>query len=71
MILLLKMFMIFGQEISNQKIIVRDPEHCGKDSVAIGINGIQVLDIVLEIAKKFLELNEKKDVPLTIYFAAF
>ncbi|WP_300438333.1 hypothetical protein [Christiangramia sp.] len=64
------MCFIFWQGSQNQKIIIIDPGHDGNDSVAIGINGIQVLDIVMEIAKKFLELNEKKDVPLVIYFGA-
>jgi len=41
MILLLKMCFIFGQGSQNQNIFIIDPGHGGKDSVAIGINGIQ------------------------------
>ncbi|WP_347709013.1 N-acetylmuramoyl-L-alanine amidase [Gramella sp. MT6] len=51
--------------------MVIDPGHDGKDSVAIGINGIQEKDAVLKIAKKILELNEKKDAPLDIYLTRY
>ncbi len=41
-----------------KRIIVIDPGHGGKDSGAVGINGIQEKDIVLKIAKQIVELNE-------------
>tara|TARA_B100000953_G_C17911586_1_gene387777 strand:+ start:216 stop:551 length:336 start_codon:yes stop_codon:yes gene_type:complete len=63
--------MIFGQEISNQKIIVRDPEHCGKDSVAIGINSIQEKNVVLNIAKEILKLNRNIEDPFDIYLTRY
>ncbi|MGO3183799.1 MAG: N-acetylmuramoyl-L-alanine amidase family protein [Aequorivita sp.] len=39
-------------------IIVIDPGHGGKDSGAVGLNGIQEKDVVLKIAKQMIELNE-------------
>lgn len=67
-ILMLKMCVVFGQKI----IIVIDPGHGGKDSGAIGINGIQEKDVVLNIAKEILKLNKtilnnKLEVYLTRY----
>ncbi len=43
---------------TRKQIIVIDPGHGGKDSGAVGINGIQEKDIVLKIAKQIIELNE-------------
>ncbi len=40
-ILLFKMCIIFGQEMSTQKRIVIDVGHGGNDSGAIGVNEIQ------------------------------
>ncbi len=65
-ILLLKMCLIFGQGTPNQKIIVIDPGHCGKDSGAIGINGIQEKNVVLNIAKEILKLNKNIEDPFDI-----
>lgn len=56
-ILLLKMCVIFGQEVKPKKRIVIDPGHGGKDSGAVGINGIQEKDVVLNIAKEIVRLN--------------
>ncbi|WP_300435472.1 N-acetylmuramoyl-L-alanine amidase [Christiangramia sp.] len=70
-ILLLKMCFIFGQEIPNQKIIVIDPGHGGKDSGAIGVNGIQEKDVVLNIANAILKLNNELDKPLDIYLTRY
>lgn len=67
MILLLKMCIIFGQETAAQKRIVIDVGHGGKDSGAIGINGIKEKDVVLDIALEILRLNEKSEAPLDIY----
>ena len=53
-ILLLKICFVFGQ----QKVIVIDPGHGGKDSGAIGVNDIQEKDVVLKIAREILKLNK-------------
>ncbi len=53
-ILLLKIYFVFGQ----QKVIVIDPGHGGKDSGAIGVNSIQEKDVELGIAKEILRLNK-------------
>ncbi|WP_062054266.1 N-acetylmuramoyl-L-alanine amidase family protein [Aquimarina longa] len=69
--LLLKMCIVFGQETSTQKRIVIDVGHGGKDSGAIGINGIQEKDIVMNIANAILKLNNKLDKPLAIYLTRY
>ena len=66
MILLLKMCIIFGQETAIQKRILIDVGHGGKDSGAIGVNGILEKDVVLNIASAILKLNNKLDKPLDI-----
>ncbi len=43
---------------NEKKIIVIDPGHGGKDSGAVGVNGILEKDVVLKIAKQIIELNE-------------
>ena len=53
-------------------MIVIDPGHGGKDSGAIGINGIREKEVVLDIAREILRLNEtlfsdKMDIYLTRY----
>lgn len=70
-ILLLKMCIIFGQETTTQKRIVIDVGHGGKDSGAIGINGIQEKDVVLDIALEILKLNENSKMPLDIYLTRY
>ena len=70
-ILLLKMCIIFGQETATQKRIVIDVGHGGKDSGAIGVNGIKEKDVVLDIALEILRLNEKSETPLDIYFTRY
>lgn len=57
-ILLLKMCIIFGQESASKKIIIIDVGHGGIDSGAIGINGIQEKDVVLNIANEIIMLNK-------------
>ncbi len=52
-ILLLKMCLIFSQN----KVIVIDVGHGGKDTGAIGINGIKEKGVVLDIALEILRLN--------------
>ena len=70
-ILLLKMCLIFGQEIPYQKVIVIDPGHGGKDSGAIGINGIKEKNVVLNIAKEILKLNNNIEDPFDIYLTRY
>jgi len=69
--LLLKMCIIFGQEPSAQKRIVIDVGHGGKDSGAIGVNGIQEKDVVLDIANEILKLNNELDTLLDIYLTRY
>ncbi len=69
--LLLKMCIVFGQETSTQKLIVIDVGHGGKDSGAIGINGIQEKDVALNIANAILKLNDELDKPLDIYLTRY
>ncbi len=54
MLLLLKMCFLFGQ----QKVIVIDPGHGGKDTGAIGVHGLQEKEVVLHIAKEMIRLNK-------------
>ena len=70
-VLLLKMCIFFGQQSSTQKRIVIDVGHGGKDSGAIGVNGIQEKDVVLNIANAILELNNGLDNPLDIYLTRY
>lgn len=70
-ILVLKMCIIFGQETRVQKRIVIDVGHGGKDAGAIGINGIQEKDVVLDVANAILKLNNQLDKPLDIYLTRY
>ena len=50
----------FGQSKSSRKtVIVIDPGHGGTDSGAIGINGIEEKDLVLNVGKEMVRLNEE------------
>ena len=69
--LLLKMCVIFGQETTAQKRILIDVGHGGKDAGAIGINGIQEKEVVLDIANAILNLNNQEDKPLDIYLTRY
>ncbi len=69
--LLLKMCIVFGQETSTQKRIVIDVGHGGKDAGAIGVNGIQEKDVVLNIANAILKLNNELEMPLDIYLTRY
>ena len=67
-ILMLQGCQVFAQ----QKVIVIDPGHGGKDSGAIGINELQEKHVVLNIAQEILRwnktlLNDKFDIYLTRY----
>ena len=53
-ILMLQFCVILGQ----QKVIVIDPGHGGKDTGAIGTNSIQEKDVALSIAKEIIWLNK-------------
>lgn len=70
-VLLLKMCIAFGQEMSAQKRIIIDVGHGGKDAGAIGINKIQEKDIVLNIANAILKLNNESVKPLDIYLTRY
>ncbi|EAQ50471.1 N-acetylmuramoyl-L-alanine amidase [Leeuwenhoekiella blandensis MED217] len=67
MILLLKSCILLCQNLDTKKIVVIDPGHGGKDSGAIGINGIQEKDVALNIANAILKLNDELDKTLDIY----
>ena len=67
-ILMLQMCFVFSQK----KMIVIDVGHGGKDSGAIGINGIQEKELVLNVAKEIIRLNkvifnDELDIYLTRY----
>ena len=73
---LLKMCLLFGQNLDVPKRIVIDVGHGGKDPGAIGINGIKEKDVVLDIALEILRLNEtifdgRLDIYLTRYYDTF
>lgn len=70
-ILLLKMCILFGQELATQKIIIIDVGHGGIDSGAIGINGIQEKDVILTIALAILRINEQAKNALDIYLTRY
>ena len=70
-ILVLKMCIVFGQEPTAQKRILIDVGHGGKDAGAIGINGIQEKEVVLDIANAILNLNNQLDKPLDIYLTRY
>lgn len=53
-ILMLQGCLVFAQ----QKVIVIDPGHGGKDSGAIGINQLHEKRVVLDIAREILKLNK-------------
>ncbi|MDP2692897.1 MAG: N-acetylmuramoyl-L-alanine amidase [bacterium] len=47
-----------AQTSQNKKLVmIMDPGHGGRDSGAVGINGIQEKDVVLKIAKQIVKLN--------------
>jgi N-acetylmuramoyl-L-alanine amidase len=49
---------LFAQHSPLKKVIILDPGHGGKDSGAIGVNGILEKDVVLNIAKEISRLNQ-------------
>lgn len=73
---MLKMCLLFGQNLDVPKRIVIDLGHGGKDPGAIGINGIKEKDVVLDIALEILRLNKtifggRLDIYLTRYYDTF
>lgn len=70
-ILLFKSCLLLGQDLDSKRIVVIDPGHGGKDSGAIGENGVHEKEVVLNIAKAILELNEKSKLRLDIYLTRY
>ena len=70
LLLLLKMCFIFGQPTLPKKILVIDVGHGGKDSGAIGINGIKEKDVVLQLANEIIRLNKGQS-NLEIYLTRY
>ena len=70
LLLLLKMCFIFGQPSTPKKILVIDVGHGGKDSGAIGINGIKEKDVVLQLANEIIRLNKGQS-NLEIYLTRY
>ena len=56
-LLMLKMCVIFGQEIPDKTILVIDSDHGDVDSSAMGENGILEKDVALTIVKEILRWN--------------
>lgn len=76
LLILLKICAGFAQNPTAKKRIVIDVGHGGKDSGAIGINGIQEKDVVLNIVKEMVKLNrtilnDKLEIFLTRYRDTF
>lgn len=70
-ILLFKSCLLLGQDLDAKRIVVIDPGHGGKDSGAIGENHLQEKEVVLNISKAILELNEKSKSSMEIYLTRY
>lgn len=57
LLMLLKMCVVFGQNSTLKNRIIIDVGHGGKDTGAIGVNGILEKDVVLNIVKEIMRLN--------------
>ena len=68
LLILLKSCMFFGQVVDRPLRIVIDPGHGGIDPGAVGKNGIQEKDLVLEIAKRIIAQNPEFDGKPADYF---
>ena len=51
--------LVFGQIRNRSPIIIIDPGHGGKDSGAVGVNGLKEKDVTLNIAMEILRLNKE------------
>lgn len=71
MSLCLVVLSLSSQNIEDKKIVVIDPGHGGKDSGAIGLNGIMEKDIVLSIAKAMVRLNTNNKSDFQIYLTRY
>ncbi|WP_445737346.1 N-acetylmuramoyl-L-alanine amidase family protein [Mariniflexile sp.] len=71
MSLCLMVLSLNSQNIENKKVVVIDPGHGGKDSGAIGPNGIMEKDIVLNIAKAMIQLNTNTSSDFEIYLTRY
>ena len=65
---LLKTCVFLGQDFGKPLRIVIDPGHGGIDSGAVGKNGIQEKDLVLDIAKRLIAQNQEFDGKPVDYF---
>lgn len=61
---------VSAQSEGDRKVVVIDPGHGGSDSGAVGIYGIKEKDVVLKLAQKILQLNEK-DGKFEIYLTRY
>ncbi len=68
MLLLLQISTIYGQELNRPLRVVIDPGHGGMDSGAIGVNGIQEKEVVLNLALALQHLNATLGHPLDLFF---
>ena len=50
---------VLAQDRSQKPIVILDPGHGGKDSGAVGINGIKEKEVVFNIAKEVVRLNRE------------
>lgn len=72
-VVLMLTIITFAQiEKGNKFIVVIDPGHGGKDSGAMGINGLKEKDVVLKLALEIIKLNQKlKESELEIYLTRY
>ncbi|MCX2681886.1 N-acetylmuramoyl-L-alanine amidase [Galbibacter sp. EGI 63066] len=70
--LLLKMYIAYGQNSTDKKVIVIDPGHGGMDSGAMGIDDVKESEVTLNVAKEILRLNKTLfDGQLDIYMTRY
>lgn len=62
---------VSSQNIEGKKVVIIDPGHGGKDSGAIGINGVLEKDIVLSIAKAMIKLDASNKSKFEIYLTRY
>ncbi|WP_290493318.1 N-acetylmuramoyl-L-alanine amidase family protein [Leeuwenhoekiella sp. UBA4164] len=67
MLLLLQICSLYGQELNRPLRVIIDPGHGGMDSGAIGVNGIQEKDVVLNLALALKHLNDTLGHPLDLF----